>query len=145
MKHNLDNYVRSALEASVHFARDRSAVEQFVLRYGQTFTPISHGVPRGPEKKCFSNAADLVSSDRRYSYAEGFSAAAGMPPFIHAWCTRDGFALDPTLKRTHRYAYLGVVIPRQILFDALEQQGHYGILTGSRAATFMEEWARSRG
>ncbi len=91
-------------------------------------------------QECFSNAAELTSNDRTCSYAEGFAASGEMSPFIHAWCVRRGLAADPTLKNPRSYAYLGIIIPREMVFAALKKQGHYGVLTGSMGPEFMASW-----
>ena len=97
---------------------------------------------RGPMKRCYENAHDLADNDRTCHYAEGYACTHGHPPFDHAWCVdKEGHAVDPTLRHPMRYTYLGIIIPLKTVNQILEDQGHWGILSGALSAKFMKAWA----
>jgi hypothetical protein len=80
-------------------------VQDAVLKHGYPFIGIKRPKEYRPRarKKCFLNAGDIASSERRIPrpiYVEGFAIRPiGGTPFHHAWITLDGIhAIDVTLR-----------------------------------------------
>jgi len=140
--------LREHLAIGVKHAPERYPIEKFILTFGRHFLPAAllPVIKRGRAKQCYQNAADLALGDElKCDYAEGFAYDVdGGFPFGHAWCVQRRTAIDPTLKSPERYAYLGVIVPRRVLIETLEKQGHYGILTGELGDEFMQSWARRK-
>jgi hypothetical protein len=122
-----------------------ATLENFVADFGEEFR--GHKRPRnlrvGPKKKCFGNAADLATGNKRYEYVEGYVRGPPISHFLHAWCVSGDRVVDPTLEDPENYEYLGVRVPTRLLISILAKQKHYGLFTGSCGEEFMTDWSNS--
>lgn len=105
------------------------SVAAFVLNNGRNYRiePESYVGPRAPVGQCFKNAADMVMTDRTLTYVEGYMLCHGVP-LEHAWITRNGHMLDPTLLPGEATEYFGVPFTRAYLFRAALECEYYGLL-----------------
>ncbi len=139
----MSDRIKTSLHRSVElFPHERTIIESFVLDYGQSFerVPLPEGAIQGEPKACFMNAALLALDDDRFMYAEGYAASDRMPEFLHAWCVRDGKAIDLTLDPSEQYEYFGIPIPTPMVVEAMNETQHYGILTALNVETFIDRW-----
>jgi hypothetical protein len=133
--------LREELAVTVEFQRQHTAMpEEFVyhglydliLQEGEEFTPASYDEekygPRGRERECFKNAAELALWDDGLTYVEGYGW--GFMPGLaahHAWCVdEEGQVVDPTWQDAH--AYLGLRITDGDLRRVLLATETYGVL-----------------
>lgn len=78
------------------------------------------------------NSANNAAASNPFEYAEGLALSSDSGVlFGHAWCARDGVAVDPTLRDPMRYEHLGIIVPTKLLrrlqntkqvFDVLSYQ-----------------------
>ena len=110
------------------------------------------GIRRGPQKKCFSNAARVVraadneAAENPFEYAEGLAIGPdrGMP-FEHAWCVREGIAMDPTLQDPMSFGYLGIVVPMKLLWRLQNTNRVFDVLGYQAGQDFMKKWDQVGG
>ena len=97
--------------------------ERFIARNGQCFEgrKLPKGFRRGTPKACFQNAT-LLADRQRACDVEGYAMNPDLPfPFLHAWCINvAGQVVDVTLKEPEKYQYVGIVLTRKELWDALK-------------------------
>lgn len=96
--------------------------EDLVLAHGR-FMPYK-GLPESieptPIKECFSNSQDLVFSNPKLSYVEGYVTHERLPLVIpHAWTlNEEGSVIDPTW-RLEGGTYFGIALNKAWLLDFL--------------------------
>jgi hypothetical protein len=120
--------------------------ERFIARNGQCFEgrKLPKGFRRGTPKACFQNATLLADRHTGLRYVEGYAMNPDLPfPFLHAWCINvAGQVVDVTLKEPEKYQYVGIILTRKELWDALKASGIYGVLDTGRGLN--HEWMFAR-
>jgi hypothetical protein len=139
--------IREALERNItHLPCLR--IYQFLRKWGVEFPPVRRprGMKRRPVGKCFSNAARIVQRYENevdanpYLYAEGLALDRDGMLFEHAWCVRDGFAIDPTLEHPEQNEYLGIIVPNRLLARLQNINRVFDVLTYASGQVFMQRW-----
>ena len=144
--------IRDALDRAINW-QPHLRIYCFLAKWGTEFEPMPRpkGVRLGAKKKCFSNAARVVQADDNeiasnpFEYAEGLTIGPEGRLFEHAWCVRDGFAIDPTLRDPMSHGYLGIVVPIQLLRRLQNVNEVYDVLTYQSGQDFMQRWDQVGG
>ena len=109
------------------------SIEDFVLQHGREYNPAPYAekVSSGEMGQCFKNAYQLLISDEKLRYAEGFAWDVDvLLPLQHAWCVDvDGNVIDPTWDNGE--SYYGVVFELQYVLDVAQARRKYGVLDAS--------------
>lgn len=105
-------------------------LEDIVLQHGKSYeapvNPRPGTVHKGKDKECFRNAYELVQTNPKWKYVEGF--ALHTIPVHHAWTVRNDGHLIETTWKTSGVAYFGIELPMDFVNRVILETGVWGAL-----------------
>lgn len=128
--------MREYLEFHANFNREHApkdimyaGPEDWLLKHGKPMQTSSRARPVGirklANKLCYSNTYRRAV-EHNWRYCEGYAHGSVIPVW-HAWCLDDnGFVVETTWKETGS-AYLGVVLPEDLLHEVMMETRYYGL------------------
>lgn len=117
-----------------------TSVADLILDLGRLFTPSEQSVDeRGELGKCYRNASEYADRRAGGVYVEGLAMTANTfgIHFEHAWCVREGTAVDPTW--SDGMAYLGVPFTADFRLSRQLQTGEWGLLWTGRVRDLLRD------